>query len=165
MKIDLLYNLYKKDVYYFLYHLSHNRDISEDLCSEVFLQAIISLPTFNASSDIKTWLFGIARLKWFELLRKQNRAKNLNEKLAIYINEIDCFEDKTFGKQTISRISQLLDLETDKAKKIVIMRVEGFSFYEIANKLSISESSARVIDFRIKKKIKQILLKEGYTYD
>ena len=166
MKIDLLYQQYKKDVYYFLYHLSQNKDVSEDLTSEVFLQAIKSLPTFKGESTTKTWLFGIARLKWCEFVRKEKRVKTLNEKLTFYINEIDFFsEDAILDKQTIGIILELLDLETEKSRQVVLMRVEGFSFYEIAEKLSISESSARVIDFRTRKKIKQILLKEGYTYE
>jgi RNA polymerase sigma-70 factor (ECF subfamily) len=41
------------------------------------------------------------------------------------------------------------------------MRIEGFSYYEIAKRYEISESSARVINFRTKKKIRQILEKEG----
>ncbi|MFI3215154.1 MAG: RNA polymerase sigma factor [Eubacteriales bacterium] len=163
MKIDSIYERYKKDVYYFLYHLSHNKDISEDLTSEVFLQAIKSLPTFKGDSTIKTWLFGIARLKWFEFVRKEQRIKSLNEKLAFYINEIDFFcEDTISDKQTIDRILELLNIETEKSRRVVLMRVEGFSFYEIANELSVSENSARVIDFRTKKKIKHILTKEGY---
>lgn len=166
MKFDLIYERYKKDVYYFLYHLSQNQDVSEDLTSEVFLQAIKSLPTFKGDSTIKTWLFGIARLKWFEYIRKEQRIKSLNEKLVLYINEIDFFcEDTILDKQTIDRILELLNIETERTRRVVWMRVEGFSFYEIANELSISESSARVIDFRTKKKIKQILIKEGFTYE
>lgn len=166
MKFDLIYERYKKDVYYFLYHLSQNQDVSEDLTSEVFLQAIKSLPTFKGDSTIKTWLFGIARLKWFEYIRKEQRIKSLNEKLVLYVNEIDFFcEDTILDKQTIDRILELLNIETERTRQVVLMRVEGFSFYEIANELSISESSARVIDFRTKKKIKQILIKEGFTYE
>lgn len=45
------------------------------------------------------------------------------------------------------------------------MRIEGYSFYEIAMKYNISESSARVIDFRTKKKIRGILEKEGLSND
>lgn len=166
MKFDLIYERYKKDVYYFLYHLSQNQDVSEDLTSEVFLQAIKSLPTFKGDSTIKTWLFGIARLKWFEYIRKEQRIKSLNEKLVLYVNEIDFFcEDTILDKQTIDRILELLNIETERTRRVVLMRVEGFSFYEIANELSISESSARVIDFRTKKKIKQILIKEGFTYE
>lgn len=41
------------------------------------------------------------------------------------------------------------------------MRLEGYSFIEIADEVKISESSARVIDFRTKKWIKSVLEKEG----
>ncbi|OON95175.1 MAG: RNA polymerase subunit sigma-24 [Candidatus Epulonipiscioides saccharophilum] len=166
MKIDYLYQEYKKDVFYFLYHLSQNKDVSEDLTSEVFLQAIKSLPTFKGDSTIKTWLFGIARRKWLEFVRKEQREKNLNEKLSLYISEKDYFcDDAISDKQTIDKILELLNMEAEKSRRVVLMRVEGFSFYEIAKELSISESSARVIDFRTKKKIKQILVKEGYLYE
>ena len=43
------------------------------------------------------------------------------------------------------------------------MRLAGYSFYEIGTKHGISENSARVIDFRTKTKIRQILKKEGFT--
>ena len=38
-----------------------------------------------------------------------------------------------------------------------------YSFYEISQKYGISESSARVIDFRTKDKLRKILKKEGFT--
>jgi DNA-directed RNA polymerase specialized sigma24 family protein len=41
------------------------------------------------------------------------------------------------------------------------MRVEGYSYGEIAKEVNIAESSARVIDFRTKKYIKSNLEKEG----
>ena len=44
------------------------------------------------------------------------------------------------------------------------MRIEGYSYLEIAQKYEISESSARVIDYRAKKKIKETLIKEGIIY-
>ncbi len=166
MKIDYLYESYKKDVYYFLYHLSQNRDVSEDLTSEVFLSAIKSLPTFRGDSDIKTWLFGIARLKWFEFIRKEKRNQGLSERLLLYISEADfCEVENVIDKDSLQRLQSLLDEESAKAKKIVLMRVEGYSFHEIGKELEISESSARVIDFRTKKKLKEILIKEGYSYE
>ena len=87
MKVDSIYEQYKKDVYYYLYYLSRNQEIAEDLTSEVFLQAMISLHTFKGDATIKMWLFGIARLRWLECMRKEKRDRSLNEKLALYINE------------------------------------------------------------------------------
>ena len=147
---------------YLLLHLSHNKEISEDLTSEVFIQAIKSLPTFNGDSTIKTWLIGIARYKWLELIKKENNMKKLNQKIELYIQEIDYFSNSISNKEIINRIYELLDEVSVISKQIVLMRVEGYSFDEIASALSISSSSARVIDFRTKKKIKEILNKEGY---
>ena len=64
-----------------------------------------------------------------------------------------------------NRILDLLNKEDKRTKDIVMMRVEGYSFYEIGNKFKISEGSARVIDFRIKKKLREILIKEGFEYE
>jgi len=48
-------------------------------------------------------------------------------------------------------------------QKIVKMRVEGISYSEISDRIGISENSARVIDFRTKKWLKDMLKKEGLT--
>ena len=58
-----------------------------------------------------------------------------------------------------------MEQEPERARYIVLMRLDGYSFYEIGNKIGISESSARVIDFRTKDKIRKILKKEGFTYE
>ncbi len=65
-------------------------------------------------------------------------------------------------RELIERIYALLDAEPRRNGEIVRMRLEGYSFYEIGMKHGISESSARVIDFRTKTKIRRILEKEGW---
>ena len=58
-----LYEKYKQDVFIYLLSITHNKSLSEDLVSETFLGAIKSLANFKGKSDIKTWLFSIARHK------------------------------------------------------------------------------------------------------
>ena len=45
------------------------------------------------------------------------------------------------------------------------MRIDGYSYYEIASKHKISENSARVVYFRAKSKIRKYLEKEGFRYE
>ena len=45
------------------------------------------------------------------------------------------------------------------------MRIDGYSYVEIATICNISESSARVVFFRTKNKLKKILKKEGFKND
>ena len=52
-------------------------------------------------------------------------------------------------------------LRGDRVRDVVSRRVEGWSFAEIAKRWRISESSARVIDFRARKWLREVLEKEG----
>ena len=70
-----LFEKYYIDVYTYLYSLCHDASLSEDLASDVFLEVVKSISTFRGQSDIKTWLFSIARHRWFAYLKKKNLAQ------------------------------------------------------------------------------------------
>ena len=62
-------------------------------------------------------------------------------------------------------MQELLSGESALTQDVVWMRVDGYSYYEIAVKHKISENSARVIYFRAKSKIRKRLEKEGFRYE
>lgn len=160
-EIETLYLEYKQDVYRYLLSLTHDHYLSEDLLSETFVKAIYSIQTFKENSTIKTWLFGIARNLWLQSLRKQKNKDKQDILLIQYFHDgKNSLEDNVITKQTISKIYSLLDLKDERTKTIFNMRINNFSYYEISHKLNISESSARVIDFRTKKWLKTELEKE-----
>ena len=68
-----LFEKYYIDVYTYLYSLCHDASLSEDLASDVFLEVVKSISTFRGQSDIKTWLFSIARHRWFTYLKRKKR--------------------------------------------------------------------------------------------
>ena len=139
--------------------LTHNPTLSEDLLSETFLKAIHALPRFKENSSIKTWLFGIARNLWLQHLRGFKAQVEYDDLLEIYITE--SMEDRLIAKETIFRIHELLSTKDERTRNIVNMRIDGFSYSEISEKIGVSESSARVIDFRVKKWIQSKLEMEG----
>jgi len=145
-EIEKLYRLYKDDIYRYLLSLTHNSDLSEDLLSETFINAIKTIVNFKGHSSIKTWLFSIARNLWLQNIRKEKTMVEYNELLELYVADT---------------IRNLLLEKDNRTQKIINMRLEGYSFIEIAEEVKISESSARVIDFRTKKWIKSVLEKEG----
>lgn len=163
--IENLYEKYKQDIFMYLNSLTHDISLSEDLVSETFLSAITSLPNFKGNSDIKTWLFSIARHKWYEYLRKERFTTPFDLFIDNLISGEASPENFTIRKEFIKQITEILSKEDDRTSKIVMMRVEGYSFHEIANKFNISEGSARVIDFRGKKKLRDIFIKEGLYYE
>jgi len=157
-KIEEFYILYKQDVYKYLLSLTHNPNLSEDLLSETFVNAISSIENFRGESSVKTWLFSIARNLWLQRIRKEKHTVEYTDLLELYIS--DGIAEQLITKETAKKINVLLLEKDNKTQRIVNMRVEGYSFGEIAREVNISESSARVIDFRTRKWIKAVLEKE-----
>ena len=158
--IEKIYKLYKDDIYKYLISLTYDPSLSEDLLSETFIRAIKSIGRFKGDSSIKTWLFSVARYTWYDYLRKEKKEIPFHDLLNLYISEN--IEKETINNEAAERIIELLKEEDERNRDIVMMRIKGYSYYDIGIKHNISESSARVINFRTKNKIKDILEKEGF---
>jgi len=157
-----LFDHYYKDIYTYLYSLSRDASLSEDLTSEVFLEVVKSIATFRGESDIKTWLFSIARHKWYAYLRKKNTQIQAESIHNLYDSNFIENQHFSFPSDLEQIIKTLLNNESGIAKDVFQLRLNGYSYFEISEKLNISESSARVIFFRMKTKIKKYLEKEGF---
>lgn len=162
--LEKLFHTYYKDIYRYLYSLTHDASLSEDLASDVFLEVVKSIASFRGEADMKTWMFSIARHKWMDSLRKKNRRAEIEVLSELVGEEQEIFngpEEQYLEKELLERIYSLLEKEPERTRNIMKQRLEGYSFYEIGKLQGISESSARVIYFREKEKIRQILVKEG----
>lgn len=160
--LKMLYETYRQDVFRYLAGLTRDPALAEDLLSETFCAALISLPGFRGDSDVKTWLFTIARRKWLDHLRRKAPEADMDLAELYIADSAPGPERRALLKAAAARVRELLELENERTKKIVLLRIDGYSFYEIARQLGIREGSARVIDFRARSKIRQQLIREGY---
>lgn len=152
--IQELYEMYYKDVYVYIYSLCHNESLSEDLTSETFYQVICSLPSFRKDANIKTWIFSIARNVTFKTMKKRKKE-------VCYDVFQDCFVSVT--KDYDDRMHQIYELIKQLPKRdqlIFHMKLQGYSYVEIAEQLKLNPSSVRVIDYRNRKFLKEKIGKE-----
>lgn len=159
-EIESLYKLYKDDVFHYLLSLTRDPNLSEDLLSDTFVNAIGAIHNFKGQSAVKTWLFSIARNLWLSKLRRNKHFVEYNDLLGLYISEN--VSERIITNEIIERIENLLRTKDERTRQIIKMRVEGYSFIEISQTLNMSEKTARVIDFRTKKWLKTTLEKEGF---
>lgn len=160
-----VYAEYSKDIYRYFYGLTLDAGLSEDLTADVFLEAVKSLHTFKNDSSMKTWLYSIARHCWFHYLRKKKiQPPTISDEVFLMGGLIDesSMEKTVSDRSMIERIKEILHLLSPQAEKVMKMRMDGFSYHEISTEMKISENSARVIEFRARTKIKQILKEEGF---
>lgn len=163
--LEEIFSLYYKDVYRYLFSLCHDATLAEDLCSEVFLEAVRSIAGFRFESDIRTWLYTIARRRWFQYLKWKNRQIVSAPLEDLSVPSEENVEDTLYRKDAAACIEQMLNEEPERNCRIFQLRLEGYSFYEIGTQLGISENSARVIHFRLRAKLRNLLMERGYDSD
>ena len=148
-ELEELYRRYRMDLYRYLCFLTHDPVQAEDLLSETFVRVIKRLPTFRGECEVKTWLFGIARNIWLESLRRRHQS--------------DALTETTAARQKLRRVQALLQQKDERTRSVVYLRAQGYSYQEIAQKLQITEASARVVEHRTRAWLKATLQKEGYN--
>lgn len=148
-----LYDKYVEKIYNFIFYRVSNRDLAEDLTSEVFLRAFDRIETFNPEkSKFSTWLFQIAKNRLIDYYRAMKPLDELNESMEIasdysVIDEVD----KVFDAM---RVKAILDKLESNERDLIIMRLwDDLSYREITELTGRSEASLKMHFSRIMKKL------------
>lgn len=153
MSFEIIYQKYKLDIYYYLLSLTKDPALAQDLLSETFLHAFISLHQLKKEQKLKPWLMQIARNQFLSHCRKQKVAVE-------YDDDIGIVSDTAVDAATLSLIKELVQTKDERTQQLFTMRMEGYSYAEISSKLQLCESSCRVLEYRLRKWLKAELEKE-----
>ncbi|MBR3601567.1 MAG: RNA polymerase sigma factor [Lachnospiraceae bacterium] len=164
-EFEELYNLYYKDVYYFVLKLADYRDhIAEEVTQESFYQAFISLPRFRGECSMKSWLCQIAKNTYYKYLKTHAKETYLEENLH-QEQEEETVSIVVEKKQVATHIRKVIADLDERSQRIVEYRLfDEKSYKEIGELIGIREATAKVLFSRAKVKIRE-RLKEEYGYE
>ena len=74
--MEEIYIKYSKKVYKYLYTLTQDHELSEELMQDTFYSALKSINNFREDSSIFSWLCEIAKNKWKNYIRKKSRRRS-----------------------------------------------------------------------------------------
>jgi RNA polymerase sigma-70 factor (ECF subfamily) len=140
-------------VYKYLFCLTHDANLTEELTQETFYQATKGIHNFRGDCKISVWLCQIGKHLWYKELKKRKyqfvpidvieEMESGNDFEIQYIQNID--------KVELFKSLHQLDSTT---KEVMYLRLTGeLSFSEIGEILAKSENWARVTFYRGKQKI------------
>ena len=76
--IEEIYNKYSKMLYKYVFCLSGNAELSEEIVQDTFLVAVKDINKFEGKCKISTWLCSIAKNIWYQKLRKDKNKSNIS---------------------------------------------------------------------------------------
>ena len=150
--IEELYQEHTKTVYRYLYSITHDSDLAEELTQETFYQAIKCSDKFDGSCKITTWLCAIAKNQLSVYRRKHP------ETLEWETTDSTTPSAEAEVLENMNRVAILKKLHDcpEPYREILYLRLFGnLSFKEIAEVLNQTENWARVMYYRGKQKLRK----------
>ncbi len=151
----LLYDRYVEKIYRFLYFRTLQKELSEDITSQVFLKAMDKIQSFNPSKGtFQAWLYQIARNLLIDEFRKRKPIENIEAHYDIADNTD--LENETQSKMSNEALQELLKTLPDESQELITMRLwDELSYAEIAVVTGKTEGSLKMQFSRIIGKLQQ----------
>ena len=126
-----LVDMYASRCYGYFYRLTGNKDLSDELLSELFVKLVEKIASYKGGS-FEGWLFRIASNIFHDYLRSKQRRKKLLDAHKVQI-ESEITEPKKSGNEQFDLLEiQLKRMDADTRELIMLRFYSQLSFKEIA---------------------------------
>ncbi len=159
MEFEQIYSAYFKSVYRYIWKLSGDEHMAEEITGETFLKAMKSIGDFRGDCDLRVWICQIAKNTYYSHLRKSHRTVCVDETELQSIVDPSAFIEEQIGRQDeAQQIRKILHTMPDPYKEVFMWRVFGeLSFKEIGALYSKTDNWACVTYHRARKMMKDRL--------
>lgn len=155
MEFEQIYSTYFKSVYRYIWKLSGDEHIAEEITGETFLKAMRSIGDFRGECDMRVWICQIAKNTYHSYLKKNHRTASVDETELKSIADPKAFiEEQIVIQDEVQQIREILHTMPDPYKEVFMWRVFGeLSFKEIGALYSKTDNWACVTYHRARKMI------------
>ena len=154
--IKQIYEEYFETVNKYLFCLTHDNDISEELTQETFYKAVQKINTYKGKCKMSVWLCQIAKNLWYDQCRKNKKIINTEENL-FDIQAPETTENQVISNEEKISLYKKMQKLDEKTREVIYLRITGeLSFKEIATILDKTENWARITFYRGKNKLKEV---------
>ena len=153
-KVAEMYEENAKAVYKYLFCLTHNADLTEDLTQETFYQAAKRIDGFRGECKISVWLCQIGKRLWYKELERQKRQEIPLSEMAQEPQSFEHIENDYLLNVEKVEVFRMLHRFDETTREVMYLRLTGeLSFAEIGSIMGKTENWARVTFYRGKQKL------------
>lgn len=157
METEEIFALYVNDIYRYLFSLSKDHYLTEDLLQETFYRAHLHINELSPT-NIKPWLFKVSHNLFIDYLRKNKRLdfvtnEQINSKRA-HTN----IEREVITKVNLKKVMNHIDLLSASQKyAITLCDVNDLSYQECAEIMGVSLASFKSTLYRARQNLRKEL--------
>ena len=138
MDFDRIFHLLYPSLHRYLYRLTGDADVAEDIAQESFVRLLSqSLP----ESEARPWLFTVATNLVRDRVRKTVRQERLLSAQPPVVTRFPRPDEHTEQNETVAHVQEVLSRLPDRDRQLLLMREEGFKYEEMAQAIGVAPSS------------------------
>lgn len=138
---DLAYARYAQRIFGFLVRLSGSRALAEDLFQHTFMRLAESGPRLRADSDLRAWLFTVARNAFHSHARAQSVEWRVGSARLAAEPATSAGPDAGLALAELERA--LARLSASDRELLLLFGAEGLSYAEVAAVLDLDQVTVR----------------------
>jgi RNA polymerase sigma-70 factor (ECF subfamily) len=132
----------QKPLYVFCYHLTHNKQLAEDLTHDTFIKALTSMHQLQNPEVIMAWLKTIARSAFLDYLKASSQSQtHVQIEDAVSEDALKMNPRCTEEQMTAMQVLQMIP-EEDRAI-LVLIDIQECSYEEASQVLGIPEGTVK----------------------
>ena len=159
--MEEVYKEYFETVKKYLFCLTHNNDIAEELTQETFYKAVKNIHTFKDDCKISVWLCKIAKNTWLDSIKKNKNIKDMADNELFEIESLETTDETVISNQGKLELYKKIQKLDEKTRDVIYLRITGdLNFKEIGDIFNKTENWARITFYRGKQKLKEVKLHE-----
>jgi len=166
---DYLVEKFRRPMISFMYRMTHNQAVAEELAQEVFLRVYRSRQSYAASAKFTTWLYRIATNLAVNHARdtRHERPQNTvaidepDEETGMTVDVPDTglnAEQNILRRERLAAIRRQVEALPERQRMAVLMhKYQNMDYKQIAAVLKLSESATKSLLFRAYETLRETL--------
>lgn len=159
-QMGLLYERYHRQLYRFLYNMTRQKELSEDLVQNIFIKMLKYNEGFLGYGEFKTWMYRIARNAVYDHFKKVKKTP-AHTAVTDYETRIageQSTDAQIEKEQELKLLGYAMEkLSAENRELLILCRFQELKYHEIAQILNTTEGAVKV---RIHRALNQ--LKSNY---
>jgi RNA polymerase sigma factor (sigma-70 family) len=163
---DLLYKKYKKVVLSIIRESTKDVQTAKDYNQEIWINVATKIDKFIDGS-FSSWLRTVAKNYCIDRHRRTTSSRAIEEELIndfAYLSDEYQTEDYNLEKE-LTIMSEGFQFLTELQKKILVLRMNGFIFIDIADKLNLPLTNVLSNSRYLTIKLRRHFVNSGYTFN
>lgn len=165
-KFEYLYHKYKNLMLYKAYDILKDYRLAEDAASEAFIRIYKNLHKIEDTNSNQTISFLVTIVKNTALTILSKEQKHITDVYDEEMKDQRDLEEYVISELSSEGIFHLINQLNDDLKGVFLLKyAHGMTNKEIASIQMIPEKHVAVKIYRAKKKLSELLIKEGYAHE